>query len=234
MGTSARAEPEAFRRFLACELGVDASDVVFWDLMFHDVEPGALIGRDEALISAPRLDNLASCWAAVHAISPPRPDVEADVIQVIVLFDHEEIGSTTNRGAASSLLDTTLERITRGLGGDRDAWHRALAGSICLSADMAHATHPNYPDRHEPGHWIALDGGPVVKTNASQRYATDARFGRGVHGSVRPRRCSGAAVRPPRRSSVRLDDRSDHGGPSRRHRPSTWARRNSRCTRPAS
>jgi aspartyl aminopeptidase len=168
------AEPESFRRFVACELGVDAADVLFWDLMFHDVEPGALIGRDEALVSAPRLDNLASCWAAVHAISS-EPARDAAWITVIVLFDHEEIGSTTNRGAASSLLDTTLERITVGLGGDRDAWHRAVAGSICLSADMAHATHPNYPDRHEPGHWIALDGGPVVKTNASQRYATDAR-----------------------------------------------------------
>jgi aspartyl aminopeptidase len=168
------AEPELFRSFLACELGVDASDVLFWDVMFHDVEPGALIGRDMALVSAPRLDNLASCWAAVHALSSGA-EVDTEAIQVIVLFDHEEIGSTTNRGAASSLLDTTLERITHALGGDRDAWHRALAGTICLSADMAHATHPNYPDRHEPGHWIALDGGPVVKTNASQRYATDAR-----------------------------------------------------------
>jgi len=111
----------------------------------------------------------------VHAIASTPAESGADPLRVIVLFDHEEIGSTTNRGAASPLLDTTLERITRGLGGDRDAWLRALAGSICLSADMAHATHPNYPDRHEPGHWIALDGGPVVKTNASQRYATDAR-----------------------------------------------------------
>ena len=82
--------------------------------MFHDVEPGALIGRDEELISAPRLDNLASCWAAVHAISSgSEVGTEADAIRVIVLFDHEEIGSTTNRGAGSSLLDTTLERITR-------------------------------------------------------------------------------------------------------------------------
>jgi aspartyl aminopeptidase len=168
------AEPESFRRFLACELGVDADDVLFWDLMFHDVEPGELIGRDEALISASRLDNLASCWAALQAITC-EPAIDSGWIKVIVLFDHEEIGSTTNRGAASSLLDTTLERITHGLGGDRDTWHRAIAASICLSADMAHATHPNYPDRHEPGHWIALDGGPVVKTNASQRYATDAR-----------------------------------------------------------
>jgi aspartyl aminopeptidase len=170
------ADPEGFRSYLACELDVDPHDVLFWDVMFHDVEAGALIGRDEALISAPRLDNLASCWAAVDAISSGvEAGVGADAIRVIVLFDHEEIGSTTNRGAAGSLLDTTLERITRGLGGDRDAWHRALAASVCLSADMAHATHPNYPDRHEPGHWIALDGGPVVKTNASQRYATDAR-----------------------------------------------------------
>jgi aspartyl aminopeptidase len=172
IGTAA--EPDSFRRFVACELAVDENDVLFWDLMFHDVEPGALIGRDDALISAPRLDNLASCWAAVHGISATSGD-DAAAIRVIVLFDHEEIGSTTNRGAASSLLDATLERITHALGGDRDAWHRAIAGSVCLSADMAHATHPNYPDRHEPGHWISLDGGPVVKTNASQRYATDAR-----------------------------------------------------------
>src|SRR4029077_17440383 len=132
IGTS---EPEGFRRFLACELAVDPGDVLFWDVMFHDVERGAVIGRDEELVAAARLDNLASCWAAVHAIAA---DADADAIRVIALFDHEEIGSTTNRGAGSSLLDATLERITHGLGGDRDAWLRALAGSICLSADMAH------------------------------------------------------------------------------------------------
>jgi aspartyl aminopeptidase len=73
------------------------------------------------------------------------------------------------------MLESVLERITLGLGGGREEWRRALAASICLSADMAHATNPNYSDRHEPGHWIALNGGPVVKTNVSQRYATDAR-----------------------------------------------------------
>jgi aspartyl aminopeptidase len=75
----------------------------------------------------------------------------------------------------STILESVLERINLGLGGGRDEWRRALAASICLSADMAHATHPNYSERHEPGHWIALNGGPVVKTNVSQRYATDAR-----------------------------------------------------------
>ncbi|HEY2815007.1 MAG TPA: M18 family aminopeptidase [Acidimicrobiales bacterium] len=170
-------EPSSFGRFLASELDVDAADIVFWDLMFHDVEPGAVVGRDGELISSARLDNLASCWAAINAITDTSSSASTSIhesIRVAVLFDHEEIGSTTNRGAASTLLDTTLERLTLGLGGDRNDWHRALAGSICASADMAHATHPNYPERHEPNHWIALGGGPVVKTNVSQRYATDA------------------------------------------------------------
>ena len=73
-----------------------------------------------------------------------------------------------------TLLDVTLERITHGLGGDRDSWLRALAGSICLSADMAHAIHPNYPEKHEPYHFPLLNHGPVVKGNASMRYATNA------------------------------------------------------------
>jgi aspartyl aminopeptidase len=73
------------------------------------------------------------------------------------------------------MLPTVLERVAISLGADREGWHRALAGSMCVSADMAHATHPNYPERHDPGHWIALNGGPVVKTNVNGRYASDAR-----------------------------------------------------------
>lgn len=164
---------DGFRRFLACELDVEPDDIVFWDVMFHDVTPGALLGRDGELVSASRLDNLASCWAAVDALAAAPRDSGA--IDVVVLFDHEEVGSTSNRGATSPVLESTLERINAGLGGGRGDWHRALAASVCVSADMAHATHPNYSDRHEPGHWIALGGGPVVKTNVAQRYASDAR-----------------------------------------------------------
>jgi aspartyl aminopeptidase len=167
------ADDGGFRRFLADELGVDAKDIVFWDLMFHDVTPSAIIGRDGELVSAPRIDNLCSAWAAVDAIATSTAD--AGWISVVALFDHEEIGSSTNRGAGSPILESTLERITLALGGGRDEWRRALAASHCVSADMAHATHPNYAERHEPNHWIALNGGPVVKTNVSQRYATDAR-----------------------------------------------------------
>jgi aspartyl aminopeptidase len=166
-----------FRAFVAQELGVDADDVLSWDLMLHDLAPGALVGRYDELIGSARLDNLASCWAAIESLRDvsASPGVEAaGSARVVCLFDHEEIGSTSDRGAASSLLPSVLERIVSARGGDRDAFHRALARSACLSADMAHATHPNYADRHDPQHQVALNGGPVVKVNANVRYATDA------------------------------------------------------------
>lgn len=156
------------RAFVAHEVDASADDVVFWDLMFHDVTPGALLGRDDEFISVGRLDNLCSCWAAIEALT----SANCPEIAVVALYDHEEIGSHSNRGASSPIVESIMERIS---GGDRDEWRRALAGSVCVSTDMAHATHPNYSERHDPGHWIALNGGPVVKTNVSQRYATDAR-----------------------------------------------------------
>jgi aspartyl aminopeptidase len=164
-----------FGAFVAEELGVDADDVLSWDLMLHDLAPGALVGRDDELIGSARLDNLASCWAALEALcdvsEPPGIGPHG---RIVCLFDHEEIGSTSDRGAASSLLPSVLERIVSARGGDRDTLHRALARSACLSADMAHATHPNYVDRHDPQHQVALNAGPVVKVNANVRYATDA------------------------------------------------------------
>jgi aspartyl aminopeptidase len=167
----------AFRAFVAEELGVEADDVLSWDLMLHDLAPGALVGRDQDLIGSARLDNLASCWAAIESLcdTSESPGLDAaGPARVVCLFDHEEIGSTSDRGAASSLLPSVLERIVSARGGDRDTLHRGLARSACLSADMAHATHPNYADRHDPQHEVALNGGPVVKVNANVRYATDA------------------------------------------------------------
>ena len=166
----------AFAAFIAEHLDAGPGDILGWDLMLHDVTPSAIAGLHEELVSAPRLDNLCSSWAGLEALiavsgddaSPPTP------IPVLVLFDHEEIGSTSDRGAASTLLPAVTERIVLGLGGGRDELLRALAGSICCSADMAHATHPNYADRHEPGHQIALNGGPVLKVNSNVRYASDA------------------------------------------------------------
>jgi aspartyl aminopeptidase len=162
-----------FTGFVAHELGVAADDVLGWDLMLHDLAPGALVGRDDELIGSARLDNLASCWAAVEALVDVA-GTGGGPIPVMALFDHEEIGSTSDRGAASSLLPTVLERSVVARGGGADVLYRALARSACLSADMAHATHPNYADRHDPEHRIALNGGPVLKVNANVRYATDA------------------------------------------------------------
>jgi aspartyl aminopeptidase len=165
---------DGFRSFVAKELGVPADDVLGWDLMLHDLAPGALVGRDDDMIGSARLDNLASCWAALEALTEVAPDVSGGSVPVVCLFDHEEIGSTSDRGAGSSMLATVLERTVLARGGDRETLHRALARSACLSADMAHATHPNYADRHDPQHQIALNGGPVLKLNANVRYATDA------------------------------------------------------------
>ena len=167
-------EGDDFRSFVAKEVGVPADDVLGWDLMLHDLAPGALVGRDDDMIGSARLDNLASCWAALEALTEVAPDVGGGPIPVVCLFDHEEIGSTSDRGAGSSMLPTVLERTVLARGGDRETLHRALARSACLSADMAHATHPNYADRHDPQHQIALNGGPVLKVNANVRYATDA------------------------------------------------------------
>jgi aspartyl aminopeptidase len=166
-------EPGGFARFLAGEMGVDADQVAAWDVMVHDVTKGTFAGRDRELLSAPRLDNLCSCHAAVTALAARAGD--ASSIAVAALYDHEEIGSTSATGADGGFLATILERITLARGGTRADHLRALAGSSCLSADMAHATHPNYPERHEPDHPVIVNGGPVVKINVNQRYATDGR-----------------------------------------------------------
>ena len=162
-----------FTAFLAGELGVAADDVLAWDAMTHDLTPGRLIGRRQEFLSAARIDNLASCFCATVALLSAL-DEQGPVVPVISLFDHEEVGSVSERGAASTLLPMVLERTVLARDGDRDAFHRALAGSLCVSADGAHATHPNYPDRHEPAHHVHLNGGPVIKHNVNARYATDA------------------------------------------------------------
>ncbi|MBI2705442.1 MAG: M18 family aminopeptidase [Actinobacteria bacterium] len=165
-----------FARFLAKELGVSDDAVLAWDVMVHDLTPSTVLGADAALVSAPRLDNLVSCWAATTALIDAinHPDPRADAVPVICLFDHEEIGSESATGAASTILPTVVERIVAACGGDREAYHRALAASICVSADGAHATHPNYSERHEPDHHIVMNAGPVIKINSNVRYATDA------------------------------------------------------------
>lgn len=161
----------AFAEWIAQEAGVDVEAILGWDLMAHDLTPSGTLGAGDDFYAAPRIDNLASCFAAVSALCD---GAATKTTSVICLFDHEEVGSVSSTGAASTLLPQALGRIHETLGGTPSTLPIALSTSSCISADGAHATHPNYPDRHEPDHHIALNGGPVIKRNANERYATDA------------------------------------------------------------
>jgi aspartyl aminopeptidase len=166
-------ERGTFERWLAEQVGAPPHEVLGWELMFHDLAPPAVLGADRSMLAAPRLDNLASCWAAVEALVAAAGTADHPV--VICLFDHEEVGSVSSSGAGGDLLPAVLERLVLARGGTADDLQRSLAGSACASADMAHATHPSYVERHEPEHWIEAGGGPVLKINSQSRYATDAR-----------------------------------------------------------
>ncbi|WP_026303318.1 M18 family aminopeptidase [Jongsikchunia kroppenstedtii] len=157
---------------VAASAEVDPRRIVGWELMTHDLTPSRVVGIDSDLISAPRLDNQGTCYAGLNAFIAALGDQR--YVPLLALFDHEEVGSGSDRGAASNFLSTVLERIILARGGSRDDYLQAMAGSACASGDMAHATHPNYPDRHEPAHQIAVNGGPVLKVNQNLRYASDA------------------------------------------------------------
>ncbi|CAN5768221.1 M18 family aminopeptidase [soil metagenome] len=147
--------------------GVDVERIVKTELMLFDLLAPTLGGTDEEFIFSARLDNLAMSHAATAAMTTVK---SPSAISVIALFDHEEVGSESVAGAGSATLPRILERLI----GDRNAFLRACAASTCVSADMAHAVHPNYANRHEARHKPVLNGGPVIKTNAQQRYATTA------------------------------------------------------------
>ncbi len=149
---------------------VAARDVLGFDLMAYDVQPAARSGARGEFLHAARLDNLASCHAAVSALLAAREAQPPPWTNGIVLYDHEEVGSRSAQGAAGSFLVDALERIA---GEAKQGLARAAARSLLISADMAHAVHPNYADKHEPGHRPRLGGGPVLKVNANQGYASD-------------------------------------------------------------
>lgn len=164
-----------FVAYLADQIDTELDAILGWDVMVHDLTPPTRLGLGDELVAAPRIDNQLSCWAAIDALIAATSTVAPPpTVPVVCLFDHEEVGSTSSTGADGSLLADVLERIDLAAGGGREQLLRRLAGSYAASADGAHATHPNYPERHDPDHHVAIDGGPVVKVNANQRYATDA------------------------------------------------------------
>ena len=161
------------------KLAVPVKDIVATEWMLFDTLAPALGGAHQELIFSARMDNLAMSHAAIVSLGRAAQEVEASdgIVAVAALFDHEEIGSQSAYGAESAVVPRVLERLSRRRGRSFDEHARALARSVCLSADMAHAVHPNYESRHEPRHKPVLNGGPVLKRNAQQRYATSARTG---------------------------------------------------------
>lgn len=160
--------------------GIHAREILGFDLSLYDVIPPALGGLDGEFIFSARLDNLASCFAATQGlIEAADQPVEATLLTV--LYDHEECGSRSAVGAQGTVLRDTLRRIVSAREPRQDqSFERAMRRSFLISADMAHAVHPNYSDLHEPQHLPKLGGGLVIKVNANQSYATSgetaARF----------------------------------------------------------
>ena len=160
-------------RLLSAELDCDVDAILSWDLMLFDVQAPTIGGIDGDFVFAPRIDNQASCYPALEALlaldAPPAHT------SVIALFDHEEVGSGSERGAAGAFLRNVLARLERDHT-DRapGGLERAAASSYMVSADMAHGVHPNFADKHDARHQPAMNGGPVIKTNVNQRYSSDA------------------------------------------------------------
>jgi aspartyl aminopeptidase len=159
---------------LAAAAGVDASRIRGYDIVTADAARGAVFGRDDVFFAAGRLDDLASVHAGVVALERAAGSGDAEHIAMLAVFDHEEVGSATRSGAAGPFLADVLERVWLSLGADREEQLRSLGSSWCVSSDVGHSVHPNYPDKHDPVVQPVLGSGPILKINANQRYATDA------------------------------------------------------------
>lgn len=171
---------------LAEELKVNKEDILNFELGLYEYEKGMLIGMNEELISSGRFDDLWMVYAGIKALVDSR---ENEATKVMICIDNEEIGSLTAEGANSTLLNNILERIALGLGKDREGYYRALANSIMISADLAHAVHPNLGDKHDPTNRPVLESGPVLKIAASGSYSTDS-----FNGAVFAGVCEAAGV----------------------------------------
>jgi aspartyl aminopeptidase len=172
-GLASESAPSLLERVVAAlegpAAGAKPADVLGFDLSLYDTQPGCLGGAEGEFLFSARLDNLASCHAALGALLAS--GAPGEKTRAIVLYDHEEVGSQSATGARSEFLETLLARLA---GGARDALPRAMSRSLLVSADMAHAVHPNYPDKHDRQHRPVLGRGPVIKTNVNQSYATEA------------------------------------------------------------
>ena len=168
------------------ELGIGAADILDFDLYLADATPACTFGVHNEFISSGRLDDLSMCFAGLEALlaSP-----QADATKVLAIFDNEETGSQTKQGAGSPFLASIIKRIALAQSGTEEAFYQAVERAFMVSADNAHAWHPNYSEKYDPTNHPVLGGGPVIKFNAAQKYASDA-----VSAAVFAEICSKAGV----------------------------------------
>ncbi|MGB4065447.1 MAG: M18 family aminopeptidase [Azonexus sp.] len=160
-----------FRQPIAAELGVEPGDLLTWELNAYDTQKGAFWGVDREFVANSQLDNLASCHAALSALLATS---EPAATCLCAFFDHEEVGSESATGAGGSFVQDVIARLATSAGLDSEDQRRMLARSFFISADMAHGWHPNFPAAYEPSHHALVNAGPVIKSNANQRYSTSA------------------------------------------------------------
>ena len=150
---------------------VSREDILDFDLYLADTAPACTFGVHNEFISSGRLDDLSMCFAGLEAILAA---ADSDTTQVLGIFDNEETGSQTKQGAGSPYLSYMLRRIALAQSGTEEAYYQAVERAFMISADNAHAWHPNYPEKYDPTNHPMLGGGPVIKFNAAQKYASDA------------------------------------------------------------
>ncbi len=173
-GLTEESLPEAyFSELMQQKSGCEAERILSWDLAVFDTQKGVFWGASDEFYADSQLDNLASCHAALQALLDDSV-LENDHTLVCAFFDHEEIGSESNKGADGSFLTDVLQRIALASESDREDFARALAQSFMISADMAHAYQPNFPLAYDQDHRVTVNKGPVIKVNANHRYSTES------------------------------------------------------------
>lgn len=158
-------------RLIASELDVNPADILDFDLYLYDTTPACTFGLNNEFISSGRLDDLSMVEAAIEALLSTTTNHQT---QIVAIFDNEETGSGTKQGAGSPFLASIIERIVLAQGDNSDGFYRAIEQSFMVSADNAHAWHPNYGEKFDPTNHPVMGGGPAIKINAAQKYATDA------------------------------------------------------------
>ena len=161
-------------------LNVKKEDIIDFDLYLYEYEKGCIMGPNDEFISSSRLDNLSMAHASLHGLIDSKGQKG---INIAAIFDNEEVGSSTKQGADSNMLRNILERICLSLGKDREDFFAMVYSSFMISADLAHALHPNVTEKHDPTSRPVMGGGPVIKISANQSYTTDA-FSAGVYKSI--------------------------------------------------